>query len=232
MAWKLGVTALALCIKVGGNKLLLGLIGDLVSWLTDDMLYGYEITTSILVRVLQLSIPDEDTAQKVGLTCAIVEVMVRIFFYNMFLKAGLKNPRMAAEEKVKYAKRGKLRVQDASNDMVVEYVSSITAGLLMVYLAPTGAFTFATNTAVSTKTIVTLCAYQIVPELFLDFYVTFMEVYGGLKEMHQSYWKHETGAHKGAKEFVHRGGDLAKATLLKFIAMVSTVAFVLLACLK
>jgi hypothetical protein len=158
------------------------------------MLYGYEITTSILVRVLQLSIPDEDTAQKVGLTCAIVEVMVRIFFYNMFLKAGLKNPRMAAEEKV----------QDASNDMVVEYVSSITAGLLMVYLAPTGAFTFATNTAVSTKTIVTLCAYQIVPELFLDFYVT----------------------------FVHRGGDLAKATLLKFIAMVSTVAFVLLACLK
>lgn len=86
----------------------------------DLNLFAYENVTSTLVRVLQLSIPDKDTAQKVGLICAIIEVMVRIFFHNMFLKAGLKNPRMTAKEKVKYAKRGKLRVQDASNDMVVE----------------------------------------------------------------------------------------------------------------
>ena len=68
------------------------------------------------------SLPDENTAMLIGLAGAVVEVGTRIFFYMLFLKKGLANPLMTDEEKKKYAQRGKLRVQDASNDMVVEYV--------------------------------------------------------------------------------------------------------------
>jgi hypothetical protein len=56
----------------------------------------------------------------IGLGGAVVEVGTRIYFYMLFMKAGLSNTKMDPEERIKYAKRGKLRVQDASNDMVVE----------------------------------------------------------------------------------------------------------------
>jgi hypothetical protein len=52
-------------------------------------------------------------------------------------------------------------------------MSSITAGLFLVYLAPTGVFSFVASSNISSATVVTLCMFQIVPELFLDFYVTF-----------------------------------------------------------
>ncbi|GMI22742.1 hypothetical protein TeGR_g2049 [Tetraparma gracilis] len=232
IGWKLLVTGLALAIKIVGNKSLLGLLGNLNAWIVDENLYAYEYATSTLVRVLQLSLPDEDTAQKIGLLSAVIEVMVRVFFYCMFLKAGLKNTRMNAEEKLAYAMRGKLRVQDASNDMVVEYMSSISAGLFIVYLAPTGSFSFATTTAVSTNTVVTLCAYQIIPELFLDFYVTFIEVYGGLKEMHTAYWSLETGADSNSKIWANRHGDFFKSFFIKALHTLTIIFFVLAVCLK
>jgi hypothetical protein len=93
-------------------------------WLCDGQLYGYEYSTALIVRMLQLSLPDENTAMLIGLAGAVVEVGTRIFFYMLFLKKGLANPRMTDEEKKKYAMRGKLRIQDASNDMVVEYVGA------------------------------------------------------------------------------------------------------------
>ena len=89
-------------------------------WVTDIHLYQYEITTALIVRMLQLSLPDENTAMLIGLAGAVIEVGTRIFFYVMFMKKGLSNPLMTSKEKKAYAKRGKLRVQDASNDMVVE----------------------------------------------------------------------------------------------------------------
>jgi hypothetical protein len=149
--------------------------------------------------MLQLSFPDENTAMLIGLAGAVVEVGTRIYFYTLFTKAGLKNLRMNAEERLAYAKRGKLRVQDASNDMIVEvrehaaratrrtcissyrshhdhqYMSSIMAGVFLIYLAPTGLFSFASDSAVDAATVVKLCLLQIVPEVFLDFYCTFME---------------------------------------------------------
>jgi hypothetical protein len=101
---------------------LLGLLGNLPAWASDTNLYAYEYSTALIVRILQLSLPDENTAMLIGLAGAVVEVGTRIFFYMLFLKKGLANPRMTDEEKKKYAQRGKMRVQDASNDMVVEYV--------------------------------------------------------------------------------------------------------------
>ena len=79
------------------------------------------------MRILQLSLPDENAAMLIGLASAVIEVGTRIFFYTMFLKAGMKNLRMTAEEKWKYAKLGKMRVQDASNDMVVEASAAMRA---------------------------------------------------------------------------------------------------------
>ncbi|GMI20818.1 hypothetical protein TeGR_g5474 [Tetraparma gracilis] len=230
--WKILVTTLALGIKISGNKAMLGLLGPLPMWCSDTNLYTYEYSTAIIVRMLQLSLPDENTAMLIGLAGAVVEVGTRIFFYMLFLKKGLANPRMTDEEKEKYAVRGKLRVQDASNDMVVEYMSSIVAGLFMIHLAPTGVFSFASTAEISTATIVKLCAFQIVPELFLDFYVTFMEIYGGLKDLHVSYWKVDTGADKYSKHWVKRLGDLPKATVLKVIMTWAMTAFVLMTCVK
>ena len=230
--WKIFVTMLALGIKICGNKALLGLLGNLPTWVCDFHLYGYEFSTALLVRILQLSFPDENTAMLMGLFGAVVEVGTRIFFYSLFLKKGLANPRMTDEEKKKYAQRGKLRVQDASNDMVVEYMSSIVAGLFMIYLEPTGLFRFAATARKSAKTIVKLCAFQIVPELFLDFYVTFMEIYGGLKDLHVSYWKMGTGGEKDSKYWVLRLGDLPKATVVKVTITWGFTAFVAMTCLK
>ncbi|GMI27496.1 hypothetical protein TeGR_g2532 [Tetraparma gracilis] len=230
--WKIFVTALALGIKICGNKAMLGLLGSLPMWACDTQLYGYEYSTALIVRILQLSLPDENTAMLIGLAGAVVEVGTRIFFYMLFLKKGLANPRMTDEEKKKYAQRGKLRVQDASNDMVVEYMSSIVAGLFMIHLAPTGAFSFATTAEISTNTIIKLCAFQIVPELFLDFYVTFMEIYGGLKDLHVSYWTMDAGAEKDSKHWVSRLGDLPKATVAKVVDTWACTAFVISVCLK
>ncbi|GMI30792.1 hypothetical protein TeGR_g4882 [Tetraparma gracilis] len=204
----------------------------MAAWACDQQLYGYEYATALIVRILQLSLPDENSAMLMGLAGAVVEVGTRIFFYMLFLKKGLANPLMTDDEKKKYAKRGKLRVQDASNDMVVEYMSSIVAGLFMIHLAPTGVFSFATTAEISSSTIIKLCAFQIVPELFLDFYVTFMEIYGGLKDLHVSYWKGGTGGNKDSKYWVYMIGDLPKATLMKMVLTWFITAFVLATCVK
>jgi hypothetical protein len=71
IGWKLLVTGLALAIKILGNKKLLGLMRHFRAWIVDEHLYIYEYATSTLVRVLQLSLPDEDTAQKIGLISAV-----------------------------------------------------------------------------------------------------------------------------------------------------------------
>jgi hypothetical protein len=232
VSWKVFVTLLAFVIKVAGNKLLLTLLGGLAMWLADLELYAYEFSTALLLRILQLSIPDEATAQTIGLVGAVAEVCVRIYFYNNFIKAGLKNQRMTDEQKRQYAKWGKLRVQDGNNDMVVEYMSSLVAGLFMIYLAPLGVFNFATSKRIETAIIVKLCAFQIVPEIFLDFYVTFMEINGGLSSLHTSYWSLKTGSDPNSKYAVLRVGDLPKAFAMKFLVTMSFTCFVLLVSLK
>ena len=111
-------------------------------------------------------------------------------------------------------------------------MSSIVAGLFMIHLAPTGVFSFATTAEISSSTIIKLCAFQIVPELFLDFYVTFMEIYGGLKDLHVSYWKIDAGGDKDSKHWVLRVGDLPKATQVKVAMTWAVTAFVLATCVK
>lgn len=74
-------------------------------------------------------------------------------------------------------------------------MSSIVGGFFMIYLAPTGLFSFSTTTVISSKTILTLVMYQLVPELFIDFYVTFMENFGGLRVLHETYCRFRPEIH-------------------------------------
>ena len=150
---------------------------------------GTEFATATLLRALQLSIPNERIAQLISLFSAVVEVCVLIFFFNQFTLVAMRtNPNdMTDEQRFKFAQRGRLRVVDGTNDVIVEYLSSLAAAMFILYLAPTGAFSFTTSETIETAAVVKLLMYQLVPELFLDFYVTFIEVQGGLLTLYELY---------------------------------------------
>ena len=200
------------------------------SFVADVMLFGYEIATALLCRILQLSIPSQHAAQLLSLSSAIVEMGTRLFFYNLFLKAGIRAGDMDKQQQQQYKRRGFLRVQDGSNDMVVEYVSSIVATIILIHLAPTGAFDFS-GQAVETKQIIAVSFFQLVPELLLDFYCTFIEVYGGLASMHTDYWT-VRGTKGGSFTDGESYSNFLKANVLKLILVATLILIVLLATLK
>jgi len=232
--WKVFVTLLAFGIKVLGNKGMLKIAAGQRPWMTDFNLFFYEFAFATLLRVLQLSIPNENIAQLMSLFSAVAEVCVRIFFFNRFTLAAMRtSPKdMTDEQRFKFAQRGKLRVVDGTNDMVVEYLSSLTAAMFILYLAPTGAFSFATSETIETAAVVKLLMYQLVPELFLDFYVTFIEVQGGLLTLHELYWDPSAGGDPNSKYRANRMGDLLKSLSTKLVATIGITAFVLLATLN
>lgn len=87
--WKVSVTLVAFGIKVARNKVVLKFVGEHRPWMADLLLYVYEFATALLLRILQMSLPDEQTARLMGLFGAVAEVCVRIFFFNLYLKAGV-----------------------------------------------------------------------------------------------------------------------------------------------
>ncbi|GMI44749.1 hypothetical protein TrCOL_g7078 [Triparma columacea] len=167
-AAKAAVAVLGLLIKVTGNKGLLVILnlGDLPSWMQDITMFQYEYATALLCRIMQLSIPDPTAAMLMSLFGANLEMGVRVFFFTDFLKMGLR-----------LQKRGR------------------RATAVLVWLVPTGAFEFSSE-PVGTDQVITITMFQIVPELFLDFFCTFVEVNGGLTKLHKSYWSTKTGAKK------------------------------------
>ena len=205
------------------------------AWMADWLLFFYEFMTATLLRVLQLSIPDIHTAQLMSLFGGLVEVCVRIFFFSNFVQVGMRtnHKAMSKERKIKYALWGRMRVADANNDMVVEYLSSFVAAFFMIYLQPTGTFDFASgDQTVDQSTVLILLMYQLIPELFLDFYVTVMEVKGGLLKVHQVAWSWTDGRKLGSKFFVDQFGNQVKAVLLKSFTSIVLIAFVLLTTVK
>ena len=140
--WKVFVTLLVFGIKVLGNKGMIKIVAGQRPWCTDLNLFIYEFATATLLRVLQLSIPNEHIAQLMSLFSAVAEVCVRIFFFNRFTLVAMRtNPKdMTDEQRFKFAQRGRLRVVDGTNDMIVEYLSSLAAAMFILYLAPTGAW--------------------------------------------------------------------------------------------
>ena len=186
-AWKVAVSVFALIVKMVGNKLQVRLINltNPHSFIADIMLFAYEISTSMLCRLLQLSIPSQTAAQLLSLSSAIVEMGTRVFFYNLYLKAGMKAGYMDKDQLQQYKKRGFMRVQDGSNDMVVEYLSGFIAVFILLWLSPTGAFDFS-GQAVRSKQVLAVSFFQLAPEVFLDFYCTYIEVSGGSQRFTRS----------------------------------------------
>jgi hypothetical protein len=233
--WKAVVTIIAMGVKIVGNKGLLKLAIGKTPFITDWLLFTYEYATATLLRVLQMSIPDESIAINLSLFGAVLEVCVRIYFFNRYIHAGLlrtKHKTMTASEQFEYAVWGRMRVADGTNDMIVEYMSSLTAALLLIQMVPTGAFGFAGAVVVPVAVVLKLTMYQLAPELFLDFYVTFMEVQGGLIELHKVQWDTKAGSERGSKMRAKRLGTFAKATCLKVGVAVVIVGVVLLSNVK
>ena len=232
--WRLFVTAMGLGVKIVGNKGLLILVKESRPWIADAIMFFYEYATATLVRVLMMSIPDEKTAIFVGLVGCVTEICVRIFFFLQYLKAGLDKGKVGVseDELYEYARWGKRRVQDGTNDMIVEYLSSIVASMFLIYLAPTGAFMFAVSEEIETKTVLSLCAFQIIPEVFLDFFCTFTECCCGLSVLHKNYWSFSAGANKESGRWAERIGDVSKALILKLAYMFFITAIVLTACVE
>ena len=209
--------------------------GKVDFWYADELLYTCEYTTALLCRVLQLSIPDENTAILVSLFGGILEVCARVFFLLIFVTAGMrKDGEWENEDEVyDYALKAKFRVADANNDMMVEYHSSFTAAMFFVDLQGTEAFSFATTTIISSATIYKLVAIQLIPELFFDSFVTFCEIYLGLAVVHNAHWNFMTGSYKHHRNFWRREmGDLPKATLIKVPNSLIFFAFTLAACVN
>ena len=99
-------------------------------------------------------------------------------------------------------------------------------------MQPTGAFSFATAEKIETSVVITLLLYQLVPELFLDLYVTFMEVHGGLWKVHQVSWSWSAGGDKESASRVDAMGDLPKSLMLKVFTILMCTGFVLLGTVK
>ena len=106
------------------------------------------------------------------------------------------------------------------------------AGLFLVYLAPTDAFSFATSEVLSVSSVLTICGVQMIPEFFLDLFCTFNEIKNGISLLHENYWSVSAGADPNSKHLAHRIGDLPKAIATKLCMTICLSAFVLVVSLK
>ena len=97
----------------------------------------------------------------VSLAGAVIEMGVRVFYFILFQNVGLRKDGYWEDgELLAYAVRAKMRVADASNDMIVEYLSSITAGLFLAELGGTDAFSFASDAAIDPDRVWTLVLFH------------------------------------------------------------------------
>ena len=83
-----------------------------------------------------------------------------------------------------------------------------------------------------TKQVLVIVAFQLVPELFLDFYCTFMEIYGGLRVVHEALWSKNAGRKKNHKYFYFRHGDMPKWLYTKFFVTVLFLCNSIIVCIK
>ena len=93
---------------------------------------------------------------------------------------------------------------------------------MLVYLPPTGSFNFTSGT-IDPAQVWTVLVFQLIPELFLDWYCTFIETNGGLGRFHVDYWKLRNGGMNGS-----RFGNLVKSVTGKILATNTITGVVLM----
>lgn len=157
----------------------------------DQLIFVYEYMTSLLVRVLLLSMLNEETAKLLFLLNAVSEMMVRNAFFVRHLRKMLWIK--TEEKRAAWYQLGAWRVLDANNDIVVEYISSVIVAVMLYTLLGLGIFQFAsTEEAASLADIgrlLRLVAIQLVPEIEIgtDIYCIWLETEGGLGQLHLDY---------------------------------------------
>eukprot|EP00518_Triparma_eleuthera_P015580 CAMPEP_0197550780 /NCGR_PEP_ID=MMETSP1320-20131121/4258_1 /TAXON_ID=91990 /ORGANISM="Bolidomonas sp., Strain RCC2347" /LENGTH=268 /DNA_ID=CAMNT_0043111193 /DNA_START=916 /DNA_END=1719 /DNA_ORIENTATION=+ len=198
--WRVFVFITAFALKATGNKALVKLLlhlGALEGVMGEFTIFWYEFTTALMCRILLLSVPDASIAIAMSLLNTTAETQIRNWFYMLYMTAGLKldssteDNERKKELKAEHWRFGRARVADACNDMSVEYITAIIGAYLIYKLSdPDGPFVISgdNNSVHSPEVIIQIVSYQLIPEIFVDFYCTLLEIKGGLMSQHEHYW--------------------------------------------
>ena len=192
------VVLLGLMTKVTGNKLQLHLLSRSKTplFMMDSLVFAYELVTALLVRVMLLSIPDENTAVLLSLFNAATELMTRTWFFVDYISKGAKQRADlgVVGDSLKFRRRGLARVVDGSNDMVVEYVTMALASAIVVLLSETGVFDVPTAGVVVYAVLARVLGAQVFTEMAIDAFATALEAKGGMVPLHAEYLKGVTAS--------------------------------------
>ena len=192
------VVLLGLLVKVTGNKLQLYLLSRSKTpfFMMDQMVFMYELVTALLVRVMLLSIPDENTAVLLSLFNAATELMTRTWFFVDYISKGAKQRADlgVVGDSLKFRRRGLARVVDGSNDMVVEYVTMALASAIVVLLSETGVFDVPTAGVVVYAVLARVLGVQVFTEMAIDAFATALEAKDGMVPLHAEYLKGVTAS--------------------------------------
>jgi hypothetical protein len=186
------VALFCLLTKVTGNKLQLNLLARSKTplFFMDSMVFGYELATALLVRVMLLSIPDKNTAVLLSLFNAATELMTRAWFFVGYISKGPKQRAgLGVAGDQKFRRRGLARVVDGNNNMVVEYVTMALASAIVVLLSETGAFDVPTAGVVVYAALARVLGVQVFTEMAIDTFATALEAKGGMVPLHTDYLK-------------------------------------------
>ncbi len=190
------VLLLALLVKMGGNKLQLLVLKNLPKvplWISNVSVFLYEYMMALLVRMLLLSIPSENTAIYLSLLNAALELMTRAWFFVGYIStggkqlAGLESDNSTLHRA--YVRRGQLRVLDGCNDAMVEYMTMLGAAAVVGILPATEAFDLPTDEKVALGSLLRVLGVQIAAELVVDTFVFALEAKGGLVPLQLQHWK-------------------------------------------
>jgi hypothetical protein len=191
------VVLLGLMTKVTGNKLQLHLLSRSKTplFMMDSLVFAYELVTALLVRVMLLSIPDENTAVLLSLFNAATELMTRTWFFVDYISKGSKQRAdLGVAGDRTFRRRGLARVVDGSNDMVVEHVTMALASAIVVLLSETGAFDVPTAGVVVYTVLARVLGVQVFTEMAIDTFATALEAKGGMVPLHAEYLKGVTAS--------------------------------------
>jgi hypothetical protein len=190
------VLLFALLVKMGGNKLQLLVLENLPKiplWLSNVSVFLYEYSTTLLVRMMLLTLPSQSTAVYLTLLNATAELMTRSWFFVGYISTGGNNLAGLGGDNSTfyraYVRRGQLRVIDGCNATIVEYMTMLGAAAVVGILSGSKAFNLPTDENVALDSLGRLLGVQIAVELVVDAFVFALEAKGGLVPLQLLYWK-------------------------------------------
>jgi len=211
--------ALGMIVKVVGNKCLLYLMKKLkFSEERPDVLsFQFEYVTALLCRMMLASIAHQFTAMLASVGNAVFELLFRLFFARRLVgKIKLVNDDTEPSVIAELTKEATMRMIDGANDMLVEYVTMVTAFTMVLHMSPQMFSVLTTDNAVpSVEQLTPLFLLQVLPEMAVDLFACYLEARHGLLPLYQEYFSFRL-----------------KPTISKFFHAFSITSFVLMVVLK